>query len=81
MDPREGCELGTKVSTIFTHETVGGTVGELGIDEGGRLYWNGQPVVTEQRVRLDWWVNISVIIGAVATVAIAIFTAIAALQP
>jgi hypothetical protein len=80
MDPREGGEVGAKVSTIFWHETDGGARGELGIDEAGRLYWNGQLVVTEQRVRLGWWVNVSVIVGAVATVAIAIFTAIAALE-
>lgn len=66
-----------KLSTIFTHQTDSGVTGELGIDEDGRLYWNGQPVITEQRVKLDWWVNISIIVGGVATAVIAILTAVA----
>lgn len=70
-----------RLSTIFTHQTDSGAVGELGIDEGGRLYWNGQLVVTEQRVRLSWWVNFSIIVGGVSTAVIAIFTVIAVFGP
>lgn len=73
--------MAAQVSTIFTHQTEGGAVGELGIDEDGRLYWNGQLVVTEQRVKLSWWVNVSIIVGGVSTAVIAIFTAVATLRP
>ena len=73
--------MAAKLSTIFTHQTDSGAVGELGIDGDGRLYWNGQLVVTEQRVKLSWWVNVSIIVGGASTAVIAIFTAVAALRP
>jgi hypothetical protein len=41
----------------------------LAIDNGGRLYWNGQLVVTEQRVRLQTWLNVAIVVGALGTVA------------
>ena len=36
----------------------------LGIDDDGRLYVNGEQVITQQKVRLDWWVNLAVALGA-----------------
>jgi hypothetical protein len=47
-------------------------IGKLGVDETGRLYWDGKPVVTRQEVRLQWWVNLAVIAAGVGTVSIAI---------
>lgn len=56
-------------------------MGVLGIDEETRLYWNGQLVVTEQKVKLSWWVNFSVIVGGLSTAAIAVFTALIYFKP
>jgi len=60
-----------KIETIFTHGP-----GRLGIDENGNLYWNGKPVVTESSLNLKWWVDCSVIVGAISTAIIAVFTAL-----
>lgn len=67
-----------EITTImnFDQETEGGKEGVLGIDKDGRLYWNGQLVVTEQKVTLSWWVNVSIIIGGLSTAAIAVLTAL-----
>jgi len=43
-------------------------LGDLGVDEKGKLYWQSRPVVTEQKVTLEWWVNVAVVAAAVATV-------------
>ncbi len=59
---------------IFSHESDSGSKGELGIDEHGALYWNGNPVVTEQKITLKWWVNLSAILAALSTVVLAILT-------
>lgn len=56
------------IEVIFWHEADSGAKGELGIDEKGRLYWNGRPVVTQQKVTLQWWVNLSAIVAAISTV-------------
>jgi len=62
------------VETIFSNESRGGVEGRLGIDKEARLYWNEQLVVTEQRVKLQWWANISIVIASLSTLVIAIFT-------
>ena len=41
------------------------------LDEHNRLYWQGSPVLLEQRLRLAPWVNVAVILGAVSTTVIA----------
>ena len=65
-----------EIQTIFEQDTEGGKTGVLGIDKDARLYWNGQLIVTEQKVKLSWWVNLSVIVGGLSTAAIALFTAL-----
>lgn len=66
--------MGKKIETIFTHTTDNGATGELGIDRKGRLYWNRKAVITEQKVSLQCWVNISIIIASLSTLLIAIMT-------
>jgi len=44
----------------------------IGVDEEGRLYWKGKPIVTEQRISLQWWVNVGIIVGSLSTLCIAI---------
>lgn len=41
----------------------------LGIDDDGWLYVNGERVITQQKVRLDWWVNVAVVLGALGALA------------
>jgi hypothetical protein len=44
----------------------------LGIDDANNLYWDGKPLVTEERIVLARWVNVAVVIGAVAAALTAI---------
>lgn len=43
----------------------------FGVDEENRLYWNSKPVVLEKKLTLSWWVNLSVIVGALSTAVMA----------
>jgi hypothetical protein len=44
----------------------------LGIDENNRLYWDKRPLVTEEKITLQRWLNVSVVLGAVSTFAVAV---------
>ena len=65
-----------KISTIFEQDTDDGKTGVLGIDEDAQLYWNGRLVITDRHIKLDWWVNASVIISGLSTAIMAILSAI-----
>jgi len=61
------------VETIFTQSDDEGNEGELGIDyETSTLYWNGRKILTEQKLSLEWWVNLSIVFGGISTVVMAI---------
>lgn len=62
-----------KKETIFIHG-----MNSLKVDEEGRLYWNDRAVVTD--VKISWWVNISIIIGAVSTFFYALVTVLTYLK-
>lgn len=62
-----------KITTMYEFDEDG-TSGSLGIDKNNQLYWNNEPIVTEQKVRLSDCVNWSIIIGGFSTLIIAIFT-------
>lgn len=47
-------------------------LGRLGVDNNNRLYWEGQPVVTEQALTLRWWVNVSIVAGGIATLVLGV---------
>jgi len=67
--------MASEIQTIFTQDIDGSDkIGTLGIDKDGNLYWNEKRVVTEQVVKLQWWVNLSIIAGGLSTAVIAIFT-------
>lgn len=66
--------MAQNIETIFDYESEDGKKGVLGIDPDARLYWNGQLVVTEQKIRLSWWVNLAVVVGGFSTLLIAVFT-------
>ena len=40
-------------------------IGALGVDQGGRLYWHGKPVVTRSRLNLSGWQTLAAIMVAV----------------
>ena len=51
----------------------GGQHFSLGIDEKARLYVNGELVVTQQRVRLQWWINVALFVGAAGSLTQGVF--------
>ena len=61
-----------EIHFLFGTPADNGKGGEFGIDDDGQLYWNGKPVVTEKKVKLQWWVNCSAIAAAAASVVMAI---------
>jgi len=62
------------IEEIMSYESDSGATGSLGIDDDRKLYWNGVPVVTEQKIKLAWCVNAAVIVGGFSTLVIALFT-------
>jgi hypothetical protein len=42
------------------------------LDENNRLYWKGKAVRMEEKIRLQWSVNLSIVITALATLAYAV---------
>jgi hypothetical protein len=64
-----------KIQTIFEQDIDGSNKkGVLGIDAAGHLFWNGKRVITARVLKLEWWVNASVILGGLSTAVIAVFT-------
>ena len=49
------------------HPITMGEFNKLGVDENNKLYWNEKPVITEQQITLDWWVNLAIILGGLST--------------
>ncbi len=58
---------------ILNFDTDDGKTVSMGVGEDGRLYWNGKRVITEERIRLEWWVNIAVIAGSLGALAQGLF--------
>jgi hypothetical protein len=73
--------MAPEITTIFEHDTDTGKTGILGIDDKARLYWNGQLIVTEQKIKLSWLVNSFVVIGGLSTAVIAVFTVLMYYKP
>lgn len=69
--------MAPKVQTIFSQDLDNGTTGEFGIGEDGQAYWNGKPIVTEEKVVLQLWVNIALIVTAIAVVGQMLFAGLA----
>jgi hypothetical protein len=61
-----------KVRQLYQIEFGDGVKGSLGIDERGRLYWNGEQVITAQKVLLSWWMNLAIVVGGLSMLAIAL---------
>ena len=74
--------MASEIQTIFIQDIDGSDKsGTLGIDKDGNLYWNEKRVVTEQVIKLRWWVNFSIIAGGLSTAFIAIFTILLYFKP
>ena len=56
----------SKIHPITIEELI-----RIGVDDNNNLYWDNQPVVTKQKVKLGIIVNIAIILGALSTFAIA----------
>lgn len=44
----------------------------LGVDDRNNLYWDKKPLVTEEKITLQKWVNFAIVIGAGSALASAI---------
>ena len=71
----------TQIHILFGAEADNGKGGDFGIDDSGKLYWNGKPVVTEKKVKLQWWVNLSAIIAAISSVTMAVVAVLEYIKP
>lgn len=55
-----------------TPKTIGlDQLDRLGVDENNKLYWDGKPLVTEERIVLAGWVNAAIVLGAMSTFVLA----------
>ena len=69
----KGGEMTEEIEEIFERDD-----GILGVGKKShRLYWNGQPVVTEEKIKLSKLVNSFIILGAGSTFFYAIVTILA----
>ncbi len=57
------------VNEFMNTEAPSGKLMSLGIDDDGWLYVNGERVITQQKVKLDRWVNIAVFLGSLGAFA------------
>lgn len=64
--------MNEKLETIFNFEGEGGRTAVLAVDRKNRLYINDEPIVTESKLKLDWWIVAAAVIGAVSTFTLAI---------
>ena len=58
-----------RIEEIMYTESSDGKQHSLGIDDHGNLYINGNRVVTEQRFKLAWWINVAVFLGGIGAFA------------
>lgn len=65
--------MAPKIHPIFSQPLDNGTVGEFGVGEDGQAYWNGKPIVTQEKVVLQGWVSVAIIATAIAALTQAVF--------
>lgn len=69
--------MSKNIHVLFGAKADNGVEGEFGVDDDCKLYWNGKPIVTQQKVTLQWWVSFSAILAAIGTTVsavVAVFT-------
>jgi hypothetical protein len=57
----------TKLHKFVSYDTDNGKEIILSFDDDGYFYVDGKKVLTEQKLALDWWVNLSLAIGGLST--------------
>lgn len=62
-----------KIHRVFSQELDNGTEVEFGVGEDQQAYRNGKPIVTQERVVLQHWVNLALVVTAVAGIGQAVF--------
>jgi hypothetical protein len=67
-------EKGERKKMAKIHPIDFKNIGHLGVDDNNKLYWYGQPIITEEKIKLAKWVNISIVIGAISTALYAFVT-------
>lgn len=65
------------IHPVFSQELPDGRELTFGIGDDGKAYWNGKPIVTEEKVVLQSWLNMAIVITAIAAAAQAIFAGLA----
>ncbi|MEI7843623.1 MAG: hypothetical protein WCI39_11405 [Gallionellaceae bacterium] len=58
-----------EINEFMNTDAPSGKQLSLGIDNEGRLYVNGERVITEQKIRLEWWINVAMVLGALGAFA------------
>ena len=64
--------MGKDIIEIFNTVTPDDRKVSLGLGKDSQLYVNGQRIVTEQKVSLQWWVNLAIAVGGLSTAVLAI---------
>ncbi len=64
--------MNEKLETIFDYEGDDGRTAVVAVDHKNRLYVNGEPIVTESKLSLDWWVATAAVIAGVSALTLAI---------
>ena len=50
-----------------------GQMGFLGVSDDNKIYWNGKPIKTENKISLNFWQTIGTALVVLSTVVIAVF--------
>ena len=64
--------MNEKLETIFEYEGDDGRIAVVAVDRKNRLYVNGESIVTEGKLTLDWWVGAAAVIAGVSALTLAI---------
>ncbi len=64
--------MAEKLEVIFDYEGDDGRHVWVQVDRYNRLHVNGDPIVTESRLTLDWWITAAAMIAAMSAYALAI---------
>ena len=64
--------MNKKLETIFDYVGDDGRTVIVAVDHKNRLHVNGEAVVTEGKLTLDWWVGAAAVIAGVSAATLAI---------
>ncbi len=64
--------MNERLETIYDYEGDDGRTAVMAVDRKNRLYVNGELIVTEGKLTLDWWVGAAAVIAGVSAATLAI---------